>query len=379
MNTELSFSVFTANITSLLLLGTLFLSNRQKMHNDKDMKIVMRLMLITAVSNVADTCVFYLDSSSGIFLKAIVFLSGSWLFLGNVLIGYTWSRFLMTHLNIPFTTVRKRIYLTGGIIACLLLIINLFYPLVFQDIDGVYQRGPAYSVFLVFAVFYISDSMYLYIKCRRKTGTLKLFPVEVFLVPVVIGVAIQALFVEVSITWTSIAVAIAGIMTVLKNETIFLDHLTGLHNRVYLDFLQKQACRKKGAKICGIMVDLNGFKEINDEYGHSEGDAALIITADVLQRSFGEYGIVTRFAGDEFVVILNTTDEQLVRELIEQAKKNFEEENKAHDKPYRLSASMGYAITDLREQTTDAFINCIDRQMYLDKLTYYTENDRRKR
>ena len=101
--------------------------------------------------------------------------------------------------------------------AGLLLIINLFYPLVFSNKDGTYQRGPAYSVFLIFAVLYILDSLYLYGRCRQKVGTLRLFPVQVFLVPIIFGVVVQALFVEISITWTSIAIAIAGIMTALKN------------------------------------------------------------------------------------------------------------------------------------------------------------------
>lgn len=115
MNIHLSFSVLTANIISLLLLGTLYLSNRQRMNNDRDMQIVTRMMGITAVSNVADCCAFYLDGSSGILLRALVFLSGSWLFLGNVLIGYTWARFLTTHMNIPFTNMRRRIYWLGGL------------------------------------------------------------------------------------------------------------------------------------------------------------------------------------------------------------------------------------------------------------------------
>lgn len=81
-------------------------------------------------------------------LYILVFLSGSWLFIGNVLIGYTWAQFIMTHMNIPFTKMRKIIYRIGGLIACLLLIINIFYPLVFSDKGGVYQRGPLYGVFL---------------------------------------------------------------------------------------------------------------------------------------------------------------------------------------------------------------------------------------
>lgn len=49
---------------SLLLLGTLYLSNRQKMNHDREIQIVLQMMAITAVSNVADCCVYYLDGSS---------------------------------------------------------------------------------------------------------------------------------------------------------------------------------------------------------------------------------------------------------------------------------------------------------------------------
>lgn len=378
MNTDLSFSVLTANLISLLLLGTLYFSNRQRVSHDREMRIITRMMGVTAISNIADCCVFYFTSSSGLFFEILVFLSGTWLFLGNVLIGYMWAKFIMAHMNIPFTAMRKRVYWAGEFVACFLLTINAFYPLVFSNTDGVYQRGPAYSIFLVFAFLYILDSLYLYFRARKKIGTLKLFPIQAFLVPIILGVVIQAIFVEISITWTSIAIAIAGIMSALKNETIFMDRLTGLYNRVYLEFLQKQADKKNNVWGSGIMIDLNGFKQINDKYGHSEGDAALIIVADLLKKSFYEYGVVTRYAGDEFIVILNTTDEQVVQSLIEQAKKNFEEENKTNNKPYQLSASMGYAVSNLSVETIDDFMNRIDKQMYQDKLAYYEHNDRRK-
>lgn len=378
MNTNLSFSVLTANVISLLLLGTLYLSNRQRMNHDRDMQIVLEMMGITAISNVADCCVFYLSGTSGVFWHVVVFLSGSWLYLGNVLIGYTWAKFLMTHLGIPFTATRRRVYRDGGIAACLLLVLNLFYPLVFHVENGVYQRGPAYIVFLLFAALYILDSLYLYAGCRKKVGALKLFPVQVFLFPIAFGIVIQALFLEIAITWTSIAIAIAGVLTALKNEIIFLDGLTGLYNRMYLQFLQNQAYRKTNVAVSGIMIDLNGFKQINDTYGHSEGDAALVLVADLLRKSFSEYGVVTRYAGDEFVVMLNTTDEQLVRQLIAQAKQNFADASQTNNKPYALSASMGYATSDLRIETIDEFMNRIDHQMYLDKLAYYEHADRRK-
>lgn len=377
MDMNLSFSVLTANIISILLIGTLYLANRQKAEYDKDMRLLQQMMVTIGIANISDCCVYYLAGSSNIVIKVLVFLSGSGLFLGNVMIGYLWAKFIMVHMNIPFSDIRRNIYRTIGLISIVLLVINIFYPLVFSVSDGRYQRGFAYIIFLIFAAFYILDSLYLFVKRIKKNGRLKLFPVHIFLIPVILGVVIQAFFVEIAITWTSIAISVAGIMTALKNEIIFTDCLTGLYNRVYLEFLHKRACNKKDCWVSGIMIDLNGFKQINDNYGHAEGDLALCIVADLLRKSFSEYGVVTRYAGDEFVIMLNTTDDQLIQKIIKSAKKNFVTENEKNDKPYQLSASMGYAITNLSNETIDDFMNRIDEQMYQDKMKYYEHNDRR--
>lgn len=377
MDMNLSFSVLTANIISILLIGTLYLANRQKAEYDRDMRLLQQMIVTIGIANISDCCVYYLAGSSNIVIKVLVFLSGSGLFLGNVMIGYLWAKFIMVHMNIPFSDIRRNIYRTIGLISIVLLVINIFYPLVFSVSDGRYQRGFAYIIFLIFAAFYILDSLYLYVKRVKKNGSLKLFPVHIFLIPVILGVVIQAFFVEIAITWTSIAISVAGIMTALKNEIIFTDCLTGLYNRVYLEFLHKRACNKKDCWVSGIMIDLNGFKQINDNYGHAEGDLALCIVADLLRKSFSEYGVVTRYAGDEFVIMLNTTDDQLIQKIIKSAKKNFVTENEKNDKPYQLSASMGYAITNLSNETIDDFMNRIDEQMYQDKMKYYEHNDRR--
>ena len=377
MDMNLSFSVLTADIISILLIGTLHLANRQKAEYDRDMRLLHQMMVTIGIANISDSCVYYLAGSSNIVIKVLVFLSGSGLFLGNVMIGYLWAKFIMVHMNIPFSDIRRNIYRTIGLISIVLLVINIFYPLVFSVSDGRYQRGFAYIIFLIFAAFYILDSLYLYVKRVKKNGSLKLFPVHIFLIPVTSGVVIQAFFAEIAITWTSIAISVAGIMTALKNEIIFTDCLTGLYNRVYLEFLHKRACNKKDCWVSGIMIDLNGFKQINDNYGHAEGDLALCIVADLLRKSFSEYGVVTRYAGDEFVIILNTTDDQLIQKIIKSAKKNFVTENEKNDKPYQLSASMGYAITNLSNETIDDFMNRIDEQMYQDKMKYYEHNDRR--
>lgn len=79
-------------------------------------------------------------------------------------------------------------------------------------------------------------------------------------------------------------------------------------------------------------------------------DHSLIITADMIQKSFGSYGVATRCAGDEFVVMLNTTVAQLIGKMIADAKSNLVEENEKSHGPYQLSAAMGYGIANLSNE-----------------------------
>ena len=103
MDINISFLMMTADIISLMLLGTLYFSNKQRMSYDRDMEFIMRMMAITAISNVAGIVFHYFNLHSGLAPQTLVFLCGTWLFLGIVLFGYIWVKFLVTHMNIPFT------------------------------------------------------------------------------------------------------------------------------------------------------------------------------------------------------------------------------------------------------------------------------------
>jgi len=92
----------------------------------------------------------------------------------------------------------------------------------------------------------------------------------------------------------------------LRNSSL-KDDLTGLFNRrgllkqaaPYFDFARRQK-----EKLLLLFIDLDGMKRINDEFGHNEGDNALINTAAILNRSFRSSDIIARLGGDEFTVLV---------------------------------------------------------------------------
>lgn len=87
---------------------------------------------------------------------------------------------------------------------------------------------------------------------------------------------------------------------------IFEDELTGISNRRFLrNYLEhKVAWAEPETRLSLLMLDLDGFKEINDTYGHEVGDAALVWVAEQLRDVAGAHGLPIRYAGDEFIVLM---------------------------------------------------------------------------
>ncbi|GID33404.1 substrate-binding and GGDEF domain-containing protein [Paractinoplanes brasiliensis] len=140
------------------------------------------------------------------------------------------------------------------------------------------------------------------------------------------------------------------------------DHLTGLPNRAY--FLQLLAAAlQRGSDVAVLFVDLNGFKYINDTYGHAVGDGILVEVADRLRAELGGHGTAGRFGGDEFLVLLDDSrsPEATARRLLSAL-------NRPHRRDGRtlvVSASIGVARahrTPLSD--ADALVREADAAMY---------------
>ncbi|MDD5028703.1 MAG: GGDEF domain-containing protein [Rhodoferax sp.] len=104
-----------------------------------------------------------------------------------------------------------------------------------------------------------------------------------------------------------------------------IDPLTGLYNRRWLDRALARLliqARKGDLPLCILMVDVDHFKRYNDEQGHLGGDQALMAMSDVLKTTVRPYDFVTRYGGEEFLVLLPNTranDGLIVAERIRQA------------------------------------------------------------
>ncbi|QDR82594.1 GGDEF domain-containing protein [Sporomusa termitida] len=171
--------------------------------------------------------------------------------------------------------------------------------------------------------------------------------------------------------WAAITGVIAGsgliIGSLIRKLSLIshTDFLTGLWNRRYFYLtLQKQFCQAAAQRqhLCVAMIDVDGFKTINDTYGHTTGDQLLSGLAALLKKNAGGT-VVTRWGGDEFAIIFAGTTLEKAREVMEKIRRLTE----TNFLPYQLTISAG--VVPLKAgQTLNEFLSQADHALYKAKI-----------
>ena len=145
-------------------------------------------------------------------------------------------------------------------------------------------------------------------------------------------------------------------------EMCYLDQLTGIGNRHAMDDAASKADPEKSLGI--LYCDVMGLKRENDSMGHGAGDALLIRASECLRRAFGDYALF-RVGGDEFLVLCEGISREELQEKVEAMKADM----------YRSNALMALGFVWRRDgkENMDTLIAEADRQMYADKMEWYTK------
>jgi diguanylate cyclase (GGDEF)-like protein len=161
-------------------------------------------------------------------------------------------------------------------------------------------------------------------------------------------------------------------LTMLKAEQdveylAYYDQLTGLPNRqLYNDRLgQAIALAHRNMSFLGVVIiNLSGFKLVNDTMGHTFGDELLREIAGILDRSLRKSDTVARFNGDEFIVLLNdVADSDMIYIIMRHIMRLFSNPVKLHDQEYYVTASAGVAIYPYDGEDCDTLVKNADIAM----------------
>ena len=156
---------------------------------------------------------------------------------------------------------------------------------------------------------------------------------------------------------TSIRKAEQEKMQALMDQN-YLDSLTSLYNRRYLD---EQLMAKTHPKIGLMFIDVDNFKDVNDRFGHEQGDMVIRLIATTIQNSIREDSRAIRFGGDEFVVFVPSNDIDILEHIAHRISRNILALNPTLPKGLNISVSIGLTagVLDINEAFSIA-----DRAMY---------------
>jgi diguanylate cyclase (GGDEF)-like protein len=366
-------AILIANGTAvMLLLVILSGSKRSPRHVMLDEKIYYAMVVLNMIQCVVETVVFLMDGKMAYGYHALLIVLNVILFIVNIIFAYSWTVYADYKL---FTDMKriKRIYPFVAIPAVITItgcFINLVTPVFFVvDQYNVYQRTDLYIIPYAVTYFYLAYGVILIYSHRKKVHKYLFLPAVCFMIPIMIGSLLQFFFYGYSLVWLGVSIGMVYLFINVQNEASYIDVLSGLFNRQYLGNLLLMYSKKKDAAgvPAGIMLDIDNFKGINNTFGHVMGDDAIATIGKLLHKAVGDKGVICRYGGDEFIILMNINAQKEMMDMIDIIKTQTALFNESGKKPYQINFSIGYCIYQSKQESIDDFLKKIDASMYEDK------------
>lgn len=238
------------------------------------------------------------------------------------------------------------------------------------DAQNVYSRGSHFMFFSIIQLLLLGATVIPLIGATKKVPTRIYWTLVFFPVIAFVGGLLQALFYGLVLIWPVTTIfLVAAALNIQKNQ-IGIDYLTGIFNRLWFDEMLERNIRSSNQQnsFGCIMMDLDRFKQINDNLGHDVGDQALQEMANLLRHVAGTKDVVARYGGDEFAILLLETGNNQLQDMALRIEGEIAMSNQSPKKQYTLSVSMGLAMYD-PDVFSDykSFIAHLDATMYTQK------------
>lgn len=361
----------------IILLSIILITQRQTKAVSAAQRSFNLLIYVLMVMLVVDACCWLIDGRQFRFARQLNYMLETIYYALHIFLPFSWVLYVEGTLSTDLRAARWRTNLASIPLILLLvaLAVNLKYPFVFRiDAQNVYHRDFGFYIygFLTYA-YLIYGSIRSLIKAkgaawvddRRRYYTMAFFAVLPSL-----GGFIQLFFYGISLNWILASVSALLVYIDAQNRQISTDPLTSLNNRRELSkFLLREIGDRdsaKGGTLSLVMMDVDGFKQINDTYGHFYGDGVLISVSEILKLSCKNTdAFLARYGGDEFCIVLPVNSEVDAEEIIVRVEANVAEWNRTHAEREPIGLSIGFAVWDPRlDESYETLLSRADARMY---------------
>ncbi|MCA0972172.1 GGDEF domain-containing protein [Halobacillus litoralis] len=355
---------FQLNIYAFIVLMVLFIIIKARARVESFGKKLLRMiMYATAVAIVIEPITWILDNKVfpgayflGYSTNFILFLMGP--ILGGLMLSYVDYHLLKQ----PARIYRRGFYQHVSVVTFFILLINIAYPLYFQILP---EENRYISGDFKVAHYAVIAAPYLYMlifsfRNRQRVPAYVSYVFMIFYALPIIGLALRLFEPELFFAWTTIVIGILVSYTFLESSSTELDSLTKLyHRQSYETYLRNLIETKRSFEV--VVLDLNRFKAINDQYGHQKGDHVLIEFGWILQKTFHHNALTARLGGDEFVIVIEKDEDATVKRDMEVVAALL----KKHPDPLLSSLTFSYGCQCYEPgMSMDELYNAADKKMY---------------
>jgi len=153
------------------------------------------------------------------------------------------------------------------------------------------------------------------------------------------------------------------------HDSALRDALTGVHNRsVFEDRLRSETAfsERHQRPLVLMMIDVDHFKDFNDEHGHQAGDAALKLVAETMSRQLRVEDLLARYGGEEFAVLMRDVSPDRAARVAERVRRSVERSSLSwKGTPLSMSVSVGLAhLSGTRRASSSDLVRCADAALY---------------
>ncbi len=307
-----------------------------------------------------------IDCSINMFLNVIYFSI-------NVVFGYIWCLYAVYRMFGSPRRVKRyaKIISFPAIFALASIWTTPFTGWVFTvKENNTYSREWLWVLPAVATVAYVIFGVVYIYSNRKRINKYMIMPIALIISPIFIGAVVQWLLPGTAIIAMVVTISLVGLYASTQSESAYIDRLSGVYNRRYLDdyltgLNENDKYKKMGKTITGIMLDMDKFKQINDNFGHHVGDDAISQVGKILRDNLGKMNFAARYGGDEFIIITPMLDSDSIESLMQKLTDAANANNESGEYPYELSFSYGYAqFTVGKEKYSDGFMKRMDDNMY---------------
>ncbi len=233
--------------------------------------------------------------------------------------------------------------------------------------ENEYVRGPLFLELVIVCAVYIFYTVGMILKYRKYLIKAHLYVIYAIATIICASVIPQINKLGVFTIWSTIGILCVCTYIFIIYYNWMHDTLTGVESRAsYAQYLRQLENRKK-VTLTVISIDLDGFKKINDEFGHQEGDYALAQFARMLQSCIQLRKKVIRVGGDEFLIFIEENDQCKIMREIDTLQRSVDEFNLKNRKQYQLKFSYGISRYQKEKENIKEFLMKLDQLMYEQK------------